>query len=300
MLAEFEAEIAAFVLADLPNFLPPLTFTHETETEAETDDTSALPSPAAHAQTEVAQSARNERVRKAREARRGASVKEQERRQAAAAAAAAAVHDERYDAPRARGAHGTRVYGRRYRPYPDALAGILSAREAPSSPAPAAPSKNHPAAPVVVEEVRVKVTQVEEVEPEERKVESPTVDDVGVKGAPQAAGTPTNVVDEVREPETTTHAKPIEAHGVEPANQAQAHEAVDSDDSSAKDDASEEASDSEEEEEEISEGEGGGDEDAGHVMPGDFFFSNPPPPSLPGLWPLGATIGVVSAVAFVR
>ena len=89
MLADFKAEIAAVVLADLPNFLPPLTFTHETETEAETDDTSALPSPAAHAQTEVAQSARNERVRKAREARRGASVKEQERRQAAAAAAAA-------------------------------------------------------------------------------------------------------------------------------------------------------------------------------------------------------------------
>ena len=307
MLAGFEAEIAALVLADLPDFLPTLAFTHESE--AENNNASAVPSPTVHAQVEPAQPApaptRNERVRKARAARRRASVREQERKQAAAAAAAAAVQDESYDAPRARGAHGTRVYGRRYRPYPDALAGIPSVREAQGSQAHAAPSQTRPAAPVVVEEVRVKVAPVEEVgEPEGPKVEAPTLDDVGVKGAPQAAGTPAPVVEvevEVEESEATSADKTADA-AVEPASQVQPSEVTESDDdTSVEDDASEGASDSEEEDEEVlGEEEDHNGDDARHVMPGDFSFSNPPPQNPPGLWPLGATIGVVSAVAFVR
>ena len=307
MLAGFEAEIAALVLADLPGFLPTLAFTQESE--AGNNTASRVPSPTAHAQAEATQSApaptRNERVRKARAARRRASVREQERKQAAAAAAAAAVQDESYDAPRARGAHGTRVYGRRYRPYPDALAGLPRAREAQGSQAHAAPSQTCPAAPVVVEEVRVKVVSVEEVdEPEDPKVEAaaPTVDDIGVKGAPQAAGTPAPVVEvQVEESEATPADKTADAT-VEPASQVQPSEVTESDDdTSVEDDASEGASDSEEGDEEVlGEEEGHNGDDAGHVMPGDFSFSNPPPQNPPGLWPLGATIGVVSAVAFVR
>lgn len=249
---------------------------------------------------------RNERVRKAREARRRASVREQERKQAAAEAAAAAVHDEPYDAPRARGAHGTRVYGRRYRPYPDALAGIPSAREAQGSQAHATPSQTRPAAPVVVEEVRVKVAPVAEVdEPEGPKVEAaaPTVDGVGVKGAPPATSTPAPVVEvevEVEESDATPAGRTAD-DTVEPATQVQPSEATESDDdTSVEEDASEGESDSEEDEEVLGEEEDHSGNDARHVMPGDFFSSNPPPQSAPGLWPLGATIGVVSAVAFVR
>lgn len=301
-------------LPDLIDFLSPLSFAQESEVE--TDDASPPQSPAAYAQADAAQPTREERAQEVREAEHRPSAKKQKRsrRHAAAATAAAATapHDESHDGIRPSGAERNRVYGHRYSPYPSVAAEPRpgsTGREVPGSQAhAAAPSRVYcpatlNAAPVVVEEVRVKnppvemVEEAEEVEEhEEPKVdiapEAPTVDDVGVKPTPQAADAPALAVEvevEVEEPEVIPAAKPVTVD-------VQPDEATDSD----ADDSADDASDAGDSDEEVASGEEDDDGDARHVMPGDFFFSNPPPPNPPALWPLGATIGVVSAVAFVR
>lgn len=298
-------------LPDLIDFLSPLSFAQESEVE--TDDASPPQSPAAYAQADAAQPTREERAQEVREAEHRPSAKKQKRsRRHATAAAATAPHDESHDGIHPSGAERNRVYGHRYSPYPSVAAEPRpgsTGREVPGSQAhAAAPSRVYcpatlNAAPVVVEEVRVKnppvemVEEAEEVEEhEEPKVdiapEAPTVDDVGVKPTPQAADAPALAVEvevEVEEPEVIPAAKPVTVD-------VQPDEATDSD----ADDSADDASDAGESDEEVASGEEDDDGDARHVMPGDFFFSNPPPPNPPALWPLGATIGVVSAVAFVR
>ncbi|KJA26382.1 hypothetical protein HYPSUDRAFT_36697 [Hypholoma sublateritium FD-334 SS-4] len=318
---ELLAKVAALEVPDLIDFLSPLAVAHESE--AQTDDASA---PAAHAQAAATQtppaSTPDERAQEALEAEHRPQVKKQTRKQRRAAAAAAveavAALDESHDAIRPSNAQRNRVYGHRYRPYPGVAEPASTGREVPGSQAHAAeapckvyrpPTPDAAPAPVVVEKVRVKgrpVEMVEEVEEdEEPKVglapDGPILVYIGGNVASAAADAPAQDVMveievEIEEPEAVAATKPVETH-VEPASHVQPDEAVDSDTDDSADDVSD-AGDSDEDvvsEDELDDNFG----DARVVMPGDFFFANPPPSNPPALWPLGATIGVVSAVAFV-